>query len=110
MHRHTNDTAQLVIFTRAVTVDFDVEFFTRKAFPPQSQERISDKLVIKVAEKFELNPSKLCGFATDVAPPMTGRANGLTKKYLDAVAEQDVVVGHCIANQENLCVKVLAFT
>ena len=44
----------------------------------------------------------------DGAPSMTGWTNGLTKKFLDAVGAQDVVVNHCIIHQENLCTKVLA--
>ena len=37
--------------------------------------------VIRVVEEFELNPAKLCGLATDGAPPMTGRTNELTKNF-----------------------------
>ena len=40
---------------------------------------------------------------------MTGRTNGFTNEFLDAVGAQDVIVSHCIINQENLCTKVLAF-
>ena len=36
--------------------------------------------VIRVVEKFYLNPAKLCGHAPDCAPFMTGRANGLVEK------------------------------
>ena len=39
--------------------------------------------MIRVVEKFELNPAKLCGLATDGAPSMTGRTNRLTKKNLE---------------------------
>ena len=31
--------------------------------------------VIRVVEKFELNPDKLCGLTTDGAPYMTGSTN-----------------------------------
>ena len=60
-------------------------------------------------EKFQLNPATLCGPTTDGAPSMTGRTNGLTKKFLDAVGAQGAVVNQSIIHQENLCTKVLAF-
>ena len=65
--------------------------------------------VLKVVEKFELNPARLCGVTTDGAPSMTGRIYGFTKKILNAVGAQDVVVSHCIIHQENMCTKVLDF-
>ena len=40
---------------------------------------------------------------------MTGKKNGFTKNFHDAVEGQDVVVSHCIIHQENSCTKVLAF-
>ena len=60
-------------------------------------------------EKFELNPAELCSLTTDGAPSMTGRTNGFTKKILDAVGAQDVVVNICIIHQENVCTTVVAF-
>ena len=65
--------------------------------------------VLKIVEKFEQNTSKLCGVTTDGAPPMKGRTNGFTKKILNAVGAQDVVVSHCIIHQENLCTKIVDF-
>ena len=41
--------------------------------------------VLKVEEKFELNTAKLCGVTTDGALFMTGRTNGFTQKFLNAV-------------------------
>ena len=60
-------------------------------------------------EKFELNIAKLCGVTTDGAPSMTGRTNGFTKKILNAVGAQDVVLSHCIIHQKNLCTKIVGF-
>ena len=60
-------------------------------------------------EKFELNTAKLCGVTTDGAPSMTGRTNGFTKKILNAVGAQDVVLSHCIIHQKNLCTKIVGF-
>ena len=40
---------------------------------------------------------------------MTGRTYGFTKKFLHAIGALDVVVGHCMVHQENLCTNVLVF-
>ena len=64
---------------------------------------------LKIVEMFELNTVKLCGVTTDGAPSMTGRTNGFTKKFLNAVGAQDVVLCHCIIHQENLCTKIVDF-
>ena len=61
-------------------------------------------------EKFELDPSKLCGLSTDGAITMTGRTNGFTKKFLDTIGTKMVVVNYCIIDPENVCTKVLGFT
>ena len=60
-------------------------------------------------EKFELNTAKLCGVTTDGAPSVTGKTNGFTKIFLNAVEAQDVILSHYIVHQENLCTKVLSF-
>ena len=65
--------------------------------------------MIGVVEKFKLNHAKLCGLATHGSPSMTGWTNGFTKKFMDAVGTQDVVVSHCIIHEENLCTNALAF-
>ena len=106
-----SDTDQLVIFIRAVTAAFDIveEFLDMASLSSTTTGQDICEQVLKVVEKFELNPAKLCGVTTDGAPSMTGRINGFTKKFLNAVGAQDVVVSHCIIHQENLCTKVLDF-
>ena len=52
--------------------------------------------VLKVVEKFELNPAKLCGVTKDSAPSMIVRINGFTTKFQTAFGAQKVVVSHCI--------------
>ena len=64
--------------------------------------------VMTVVEKFELNPSILCGLTTNGVPSMIGRTNGFSRKFLDAVGAQDIVVSHRIILQEKLCTYVLA--
>ena len=82
-----NDTAQLVIFIRAVTADFDIveEFLDMASFSFTTTGQDICEQVLKVWEKFELNPAKLCGVTTDRVPSMTGRINGFTTKFLTAV-------------------------
>ena len=107
-----SDTAQLVIFIRAVPTDFDIveDFLDMASFSSTTTGQDIYEEVLKVVEKFWLNPSKLCGVITDGAPSMTSRINVFTTKFLTAVGAQNVVVSHCIIHQENLCTKVLNFT
>ena len=106
-----NDTAQLVIFIRTVTADFDIieEFLDMASlFSTTTGQDICEQ-VLKVVKKFKLNHAKLCGVTTDGAPSMTGKTNGFITNFLNAVGAQNVVVSHCIIHQENLCTKVLDF-
>ena len=106
-----SDTAQLVVFVRGVTDNFDIiETFLDMASMSSTTtgQDVSDE-VLKLMDKFNLDPAKLCGLTTDGAPSMTGKNNGFTKKFLDTIGSQDVVVSHCIIHQENLCTKVLGF-
>ena len=106
-----SDTAQLVIFIRAVTARFDIveEFLDIVSLSSTTTEQDICEQALKVGEKFELNTAKLCGVTTDGAPSMTSRTNGFTKKFLNAVGAQDVVVSHCIIHQENLFTKIVDF-
>lgn len=70
-----SDTDQLVIFIRAVTDGFDIV----EEFLDMASQDICEQ-VLKVVEKFELNPAKLCGVTTDGAPSMTGKTNEFSKK------------------------------
>ena len=106
-----NDTAQLVIFIRAVTADSDIieEFSDMASLSSTITEQDICEPVLKVVKKFELNPAILCCVTTDGAPSMTGKTNKFITNFLNAVGAQNVVVSHCIINQENLCTKVLHF-
>ena len=105
-----SDMAQLFIFIRARTVDFDVieEILDMSCLSSTTTGQDIYEHVIRVVERFELNSAKLSGLTTDGAPSMTGRTDGLTNKFLDAVGAQDVVVSRCIIHQENLCTNVVA--
>ena len=106
-----SDTAQLVIFIRAVTAGFDnvEEFLDMASLSSTNIGQDICEQALKLVGKFELNPAQLCGVTTDGAPSMTGRTNGFTKKFLNAVGAEDVVVSQCIFHQENLCTKIVGF-
>ena len=97
-------TVQLVIFIRAVTADFDIveEFLDMASLSSTTTGQDICEQVLKVVEKFELNPAKkLCGVTTDGNPSMTSRINGFPTKFLIAFGAQNVVVSHCIVHQSS---------
>ena len=106
-----SDTAQLVIFIRAVTVGFDVVevFLDVASLSSTTTGQDICEHVIRVVERFKLNPAKLCGLTTDGAPSMTGRTNGFQTRILDAVGAQDVVVSYCITYQYSAILETCAF-
>lgn len=106
-----SDTAQLVVFIRGVTDDFEVieEFLDMASMKSTTTGQDICEDVIKLMKKFEIDSSKLVGITTDGAPSMVGKYNGFVKRFLDAIQTEDVLVSHCIIHQENLCSKVLDF-
>ena len=106
-----SDTAKLVIFIRAVTVNFNIveEFLDMASLSSTTTGKDICEQVLKVVGNFELNPAKLCNVTIHGAPFMTGRTNGFCKNFLNAVGAQSVVVSHCIIHQEKFCTKVLDF-
>ena len=102
-----SDTDRLVIFIRAVAVGSDhvKEFLDMASLSSTTTGQDIHKHVIRVVERIELNYV----VSQQMVLPMTVRTNGFTKKSMDAVGAQNVVVCHCIFHQENLCTKVLAF-
>ena len=105
------DTAQLVISIRAVTAGFDIveEFLGMASLSSTTTAKDICEQVLKVVGKFKLNPVRLYGVTTDGALFRTGRTNGFTKNFLNAVGARNVAVSHCIIHQENLSTKVLDF-
>ena len=80
---YINDTAQLIVFVCGVTL---TPLKSLKNFGHgqhvfiASGNDISEQ-VLKLKEKFQLDPFNLCGLATDGAPSMTCRTNGFTKNF-----------------------------
>ena len=104
-----NDTAQLAVFIRGVTDDFEVEEELLDLSSMKSTTTGEDitKEVLKVSEKFRLDPKKLSGLTTDGAPAMVGKHKGFCKKFVETFESQEAALNHCIIHQENLCSKVL---
>ena len=105
------DTAQLVVFIRGVTDNFEVieEFLDMASMKATTTGQNICEEVIKMMKKFEIDTSKLVGITTDAAPSMVGKNNGFVKRFLDVIQGEDVLVNHCIIHHENLCSKVLDF-
>ncbi|XP_067939789.1 general transcription factor II-I repeat domain-containing protein 2A-like [Watersipora subatra] len=107
-----NDTAKLVVFIRGITDNFEIieEFLDMASMSSRTTGQDICDQVMKLMDKFELDPSRLAGLTTDGAPSMIKKINGFTKKFLDAIGPPELVVNHCIIHQDNLCTKILGFT
>lgn len=107
------DTAQLAVFVRAVTNEFEVseELLDMCHLKGTATGKNIANEVTKLFEKYKLDKTKLCGITTDGAPSMIGKHKGFTKIFLEEMTLDacNVLVNHCIIHQENLCSKVLGF-
>ena len=102
-----SDPAQLVVSVQGVTEDFEVDEELLDMASMESTttgENIAQE-VLKIVQKFRLDPKKMSGLTTDGAPAMVRKHNGFTKKFLEAFEAQSVVVNHCIIHLANLCNK-----
>ena len=106
-----SDTAQLVVFMRGVTDNFQVteEFLHMAIMQSTTTGQNICEEVTKMMNKFEIDSSKLVGITTDGAASMVGKNNGFVKRFLDVIQTKNVLVSHCIIHQESLCSKVLSF-
>ena len=104
-----NDTAQLTVFIRGVTDDFEVkeELLDLSSMKSTTTGEDITKEVLKVSEKFWLDPKKLTGLTTDGAPSMVEKHKEFCKNFLETFGSQEAALNHCIIHQENLCSKVL---
>lgn len=107
------DTAQLLIFLRGITADFQV---TEELAAMQSMKGTTtgNDLFIEVnacLDKLGLKWDNLAGVTTDGCPNLTGKNVGLLKRMQDKVTEinpvQKLTFLHCIIHQEVLCKIVL---
>ncbi|XP_072377718.1 general transcription factor II-I repeat domain-containing protein 2-like [Diabrotica undecimpunctata] len=109
-------TAQLLIFIRGVTQDFEVLIELLGMCSLKGQTKGVDILNVLLDEcsKTDLDLSKLSGVATDGAPSMIGVNSGLVtllKKHLQEknINAEDLMQFHCIIHQEALCSKKIEF-
>ena len=76
-----SDTALLVYSSGQLLFDLDVveEFLDMARLSSTTTRHDICEYMIRVVEKLELSPAKLCGLSTDGALFMTGRTNGFPK-------------------------------
>lgn len=107
------DTAQLLIFVRGITDNFEIteEFLTMESMRGTTRGVDLYDTVSDAIERFKLPWSKLANVTTDGSPNLTGKHVGLLKRIQDKVKEenpeQDIIFLHCIIHQEALCKSVL---
>ncbi|XP_072383862.1 general transcription factor II-I repeat domain-containing protein 2-like [Diabrotica undecimpunctata] len=107
-----SSTAQLLIFIRGVTQNFEVleELLGMCSLKGQTKGVDILNVVLDEYSKTDLDLSKLSGVATDGALSMIGVNSGLVtllKKYLQEknINAEDLMQFHCIIHQEDLCSK-----
>ena len=100
--RDLSDTAQLVVFIRGVTDNFEVteEFLDMASMQSLTTgQNICEEVgLTKLMNKFEIDSSKLVGITTEGAPPMVGKSNGFVKRFLDVIQTENVLVSHCYSS------------
>ncbi|KOC58986.1 General transcription factor II-I repeat domain-containing protein 2, partial [Habropoda laboriosa] len=106
------DTAQFAIFIRGINDEYNITE-EMASLVPLKDTKISRDLyeaVKKTLTRFSLSLSNISGVATDGAPAMIGKKEGLVKLIEDdaiAVENSRLMKYHCIIHQENLCGKAL---
>ena len=103
-----SDTAQLAIFVRGVTENFEVieELLDLCPMKDTTTELDISNEVKRVLTKFNLADDKLSGLTTDGAPAMTGKHKGFVSLMLKSMPFP-IMTYHCIIHQEQLCAKTL---
>ena len=110
------NTAQLVIFFRGFTSDFQIDENLLSLESMHETTRGEDLLqkLLQTLDKCNLPFDKLCGVVTDGAPAMVGKHKGmvsLLKKEMDArgIKPDRLVSFHCIVHQQSFCAKSVKF-
>ena len=72
------DTAQLVVFIRGVTDEFQIKekFLDLANMMSTTTGEDLTLEILKMTKKFQLDPKKLSGLTTDGAPAMVGKHKG----------------------------------
>jgi len=106
------DTAQVAIFIRGIDNEFNISEEMASLVPLKDTTKARDlfEAVETTLNKFSLNLVNISGIATDGAPAMVGKKEGLTKLIEDHAVlfgNKGLMRYHCIVHQENLCAKAL---
>lgn len=107
------DTAQLLIFLRGITADFQIteELAAMQSIKGTTTGNDLFTEVNACLDTLGLKWDKLAGVTTDGCPNLTGKNVGLLKRMQDKVTEinpvQKLTFLHCIIHQEVLCKTVL---
>ncbi|KAB0803132.1 hypothetical protein PPYR_00102 [Photinus pyralis] len=111
-----SSTAQLLIFIRGVTQDFEVleELLGMCSLKGQTKGVDILNVLLDECSKTDLDLSKLAGVATDGAPSMIGVNSGLVTLLKNHLQEkntkaEDLMQFYCIIHQEALCAKKIDF-
>ena len=94
------NTAQLIVSIRGLTDEFQIkkEFLDLASMKSTTTGEDLTQEVLKMTNKFQLDPKKLTGLTTDGASAMVGKHKGFCKTFLKAFGAQKVVLNHCIIN------------
>lgn len=107
------DTAQLLIFLRGITADFQIteELAAMRSMKGTTTGKDLFMEVNACLDMLGLKWDKLVGVTTDGCPNLTGKNVGLLKRMQDKMTEinpvQKLIFLHCIIHQEVLCKTVL---
>ncbi|KAK7916070.1 hypothetical protein WMY93_011831 [Mugilogobius chulae] len=108
------DTAQLAVYVRGVSNNFDITEELLTVIPMHGQttaQEIFHQLCDAIVNA-GLPWARFAGITTDGAPSMTGRKNGLValvQRKLEEEGVEEAIVLHCIIHQQALCSKCLKF-
>ena len=108
-----DDTAQLLIFVRGISENFEIteELLSMESMKDATTGEDIFECVENTFRTVELPWQKMVSVTTDGYPSLTGKSVGLPKRLSDRVAEinctRELIFLHCIIHQEVLCEKVL---
>lgn len=108
----STDTAQVAIFIRGIDNEYNITEELASLVPLKDTTKSLNlhEAVKNTLRRFSLTFDNISGIATDGAPAMVGKKEGLAKMIENdaiAVGNTRSMNYHCIVHQENLCAKAL---
>lgn len=100
-----NDTAQLLIFIRAIDSEFNIteELACLQSLKGKTTGKIIYDSCFEGISKFNLPMDKLCNITTDGAPNMVGSHLGFMGIFCKENPNNNVLFLHCLIHQDVLC-------